>query len=67
MKPCWRNRGLTENGAKIVDRVLPDVMMLVQRDGAETVRIALEEAEFRVRDLPRLTPAYQKQYLNENE
>jgi hypothetical protein len=67
MKPCWKDGGLTEEGAALVDSVLAEVQALVDRVGEEAVKIALQEATFRKRELPLRTEAYRRQYLKENE
>lgn len=67
MRPCWRDRGLTEKGADLADSVLPEVRALVERVGGEVVRLALEEATFRLYVLPRRAPTYRAQYLADNK
>jgi hypothetical protein len=67
MRPCWRDRGLTEKGADLADSVLPEVQALVDRVGGEVVRLALVEATFRRHELPLRTPEFVRRYLKENE
>lgn len=67
MRPCWRDMGLTEKGADLADSVLPEVVALVERVGDEVVRLALEEATFRVHGLPLRTHAFRRRYLQDNE
>lgn len=67
VKPCWQNLGLTEEGARLVDAVFPEVMALVQRVGnTEVIRLALIEAAFRTHSLPQRSPAFRQQYLKDN-
>lgn len=67
MRPCWKAMGLTEKGAELADSVLPDVQALVARVGADIVRLALQEAAFRVEELPRRTSEYRRRYFKVNE
>jgi hypothetical protein len=66
MKPCWRDRGLTEKGATLAESVLPEVQALVDRVGGEVVRLALEEASFRRYELPSRSAEYRRNYLKDN-
>lgn len=63
MKPCWRDAGLTEEGARRADAILAPMVKLVERAGGEVARLVLEEARFRVEDLPKLSPAFQEGYF----
>jgi len=67
MRPCWRDKGRTEKGARLADSVLPEIQALVNRVGGEVVRLALEEATFRAHDLPLRTAEYHRRYLKDNE
>lgn len=44
MKPCWRDRGLTEDGAAYADRILEAMIGLVANAGPEVAQIVLFEA-----------------------
>lgn len=66
MKPCWRDAGLTEEGARQAEEILPALIPLVERFGAGMVETALKEAKFRVFELPRRTREYQSRYRREN-
>ena len=66
MKPCWRDYGLTEEGASCADRILEAMLALVENAGPDVSVIALREAVFRIRDLPTRSAAYQRKYLKEN-
>jgi hypothetical protein len=66
VKPCWREAGLTELGARQADLALDDMMSILRRVSAEGARAALEEAVFRTLTLPMRTPAFRVRYLKEN-
>lgn len=63
MKRCWRDHGLTEEGARRADRIVEAMVALVADAGSEIAQIALYEARFRVEELPTRTKAYQRQYM----
>jgi hypothetical protein len=64
MRRCWRDAGLTEDGARRADTILAGMVKLVERAGGEVARLVLKEARFRVEQLPKLTPAFQSAYIN---
>jgi hypothetical protein len=66
MKKCWRDRGLTEDGALRADRILEAMMGLVANAGPSVADIVLREAVFRLEVLPNRTIVYQRKYLKEN-
>lgn len=67
MKPCWRDRGLTEIGVRRVEPILEAMIALVANAGSDAVRIALDEASFRVEVLPTRSESYQRRYLKANK
>jgi len=67
MKPCWRDRGLTEAGARQADSALPVMLDIISRIDMDIARIALEEARFRLYELPTRTAAYRRQYIKDNQ
>ena len=66
MKPCWRDHGLTEDGASRADRILEAMVGLVSNAGPVVADVVLREAAFRILELPNRTLAYQRKYLKEN-
>lgn len=66
MKPCWRDRGLMEQGARQAESVLAEVRALVRRVGHLAVEDALREAAFREEILPMRTPDFQRRYRKQN-
>lgn len=67
MKPCWRDRGMTEVGAVLADSVLADMQAIVERVGFDVAYVVLHEAKFRKEDLPERTDEYRRRYLKANE
>lgn len=67
MKPCWRDRGLTEEGARHADRILEAMIGLVENAGGEITKVVLNEAVFRLVELPSRTEAFRRKYQRENE
>ena len=67
MKPCWRDRGMTEAGAALADSVLADMQAIVDRVGFDVAYVAMYEAKFRKDDLPKRTDEYRRRYLKANE
>jgi hypothetical protein len=66
MKPCWWDRGLTEAGAHLADRILEAMMGLMSNAGPAVAETVLLEAKFRLYELPNRTKAFQRKYLKEN-
>jgi hypothetical protein len=74
MKPCWKEHGLGERGATAADvvvgelcSVLKDLCVEYPSVMAEDLaKVAFKEACFRVFELPKRSPAFQKKYLKEN-
>ena len=66
MKPCWFQAGLTKDGAARADRILEAMIALVENAGPEVARVVLDEAKFRVVDLPTRSATFQRKYLKEN-
>ena len=57
---------MTDKGAKLADKALPAVMALVEQFGREVVQVALDEATFRVNELPERHPEYIARYMRDN-
>ena len=67
MKPCWKELGLTEEGAAQAEAVIDRMVTLITDIGNRTVvNAVLEEALFRGAELPKRTPAFQAWYKQEN-
>jgi len=68
LKPWHRDAGIGAAGAKLAEEALPLLMRAcsVLGDPGFAERV-LREAEFRVFELPRRSPAFQKKYLAEND
>lgn len=65
MKPCWRNAGLTEEGAAKADAALNAMIEAVQKAG-DVAFVVYVEAMFRKNELPKRTLRYRRQYLKNN-
>ena len=75
MKSCWREAGLTEEGARRADEALPHLLEGVRAlstglDSTRTVEsfsaTLLREVVFRLCELPRLSEAEQRRYATKN-
>lgn len=68
IKLCWRDAGLTAQGARLADAALPHALAAL--DAAESdpyiLRAAVDEAIFRRRELRRRRARQQARYLREN-
>ena len=63
MKPCWKDAGLTEEGAARADAAIDRMTALVAEIGDDAVaRSIFHEALFRVFELPKRTHAFQTKY-----
>ena len=76
MKSCWREAGLTEEGARRADEALPHLLEGVRAlstglDSTRTVEsfsaTLLREVVFRLCELPRLSEAEQRRYATKNQ
>ena len=65
-RPCWRERGLTEPGAKVADAALAAMVRLAEKVHPDILRIVFDEAVFRARELPKRTPAFREAYFKKN-
>jgi hypothetical protein len=65
-KQCWRDRGLTEEGARRADRVLKAMEAIVADVGSPVAEAVLNEATFRVEALPGRTDSFRRRYLKAN-
>ena len=69
MKPCWRHAGLSEAEAAIAEELLPKVMRLCRAHGVTNIHAfhaAVDEALWRVVELPKRTPEFQREYRRLN-
>jgi hypothetical protein len=67
MKPCWKDAGLTPEGAKIADVALAPMTVALELAGTrELAKAVLNEAFFRRFDLPTKPERYRKNYMKKN-
>jgi hypothetical protein len=66
VSPCWRQHGATKDGAALAALALPGAVALVREFGSDVVRMAVDEAVYRLHVLPTRTQAFQEKYLEEN-
>lgn len=67
LKPCWRDLGVTEEGERVCDALIDDLVALLKKCPSELEASLLTEARFRARELPKKTLDYRKRYEEENE
>jgi hypothetical protein len=66
MKPCWRDLGLTEEGARVADTLVNDLTRWFEKCPPEMEKSLLTEARFRARELPKKTFDWRKRYEKDN-
>jgi hypothetical protein len=67
MKPCWKDAGLTEVGAKRAEAALGSMLEAVELSKSECVaKAVLREALFRWYTLPQRTKKYRENYMKKN-
>jgi hypothetical protein len=69
MKPCWKEVGLSEEGAARADELLPKMLELLRSDpygSTVAAKAAFEECVFRLEELPKRSKAFQAKYEREN-
>jgi hypothetical protein len=66
MKPCWKDHGLTESGAKLADEFIDSLVEILGRMDPSIWGAVRREAEFRVWELPKRSADYQSAYERMN-
>ena len=67
MKPCWKEKGLTEKGASYADAALNTMLKAVETAfNNQVAKDVFDEACFRLFILPQRTKAYQRKYMKDN-
>lgn len=66
VKPCWRDLGVTEEGERVADALIDDLVAWFKKCPPELEASLLTEARFRARELPKRTFDYRKQYEKDN-
>jgi len=66
MKPCWRDLGLTEEGARVADTLIDDLVAWFEKCPPDMESRLITEARFRARELPKKTFDWRKRYETEN-
>ena len=66
MKPCWHDHGLTEEGARIADMLVDDLVAIFKKCPPEMEKSLIVEARFRARELPKKTFDWRERYEKDN-
>jgi hypothetical protein len=66
VKPCWRDLGVTEEGERVCDALVEDLVAWFKKCPPELEASLLTEARFRARELPKKTFDYRKRYEKDN-